>query len=146
MLVRFSVRIGSPHLQVSTIMEEKELKPLKGKKKKMYDALVSNLNVVTSAARNVGIDRTTHYLWMNNDDNYRHWVSQIDEITVDFAETSLLKQIREGNTTATIFFLKTKAKHRGYIERSEVHSTIQGLTPDTFIEAWAKAREDDEGE
>jgi hypothetical protein len=27
----------------------------------------------------------------------------------------------DGNTSATIFYLKTKGKNRGYVERSEVH-------------------------
>ena len=34
-------------------------------------------------------------------------------------EGQLLSQIRRGNITAIIFFLKTKAKHRGYVERHE---------------------------
>ena len=41
-------------------------------------------------------------------------------IALDFGETQLHAQIREGNTSATIFFLKTKGKRRGYIERSEM--------------------------
>ena len=32
----------------------------------------------------------------------------------------LHKQIKKGNTTGTIFYLKTKGKKRGYIERTEV--------------------------
>jgi len=31
-----------------------------------------------------------------------------------------LNQIREGNTSATIFYLKTKGKNRGYVERTEL--------------------------
>ena len=38
----------------------------------------------------------------------------------DFVENALHKQIRDGNVTATIFYLKTQAKHRGYVERQEL--------------------------
>jgi hypothetical protein len=40
-------------------------------------------------------------------------------MTIDFAESQLHKQIKEGSTAATIFFLKTKGKQRGYVERIE---------------------------
>jgi len=42
------------------------------------------------------------------------------EIGKDFAESALFKQIAKGNITAIIFYLKTQAKDRGYIERSEI--------------------------
>ena len=38
----------------------------------------------------------------------------------DFAESELMKLIKDGNVAATIFFLKTQGKARGYIERQEV--------------------------
>lgn len=38
----------------------------------------------------------------------------------DLAESTLIKQIRKGNMTATIFYLKTKGRDRGYIERKEL--------------------------
>lgn len=40
--------------------------------------------------------------------------------TTDFVENQLLKAIKAGNITAIIFYLKTQAKDRGYVERSEV--------------------------
>lgn len=86
------------------------------KKKAMIAALTSSLGIVSSAADSVGIGRATHYDWMNNDPKYKAEVEAISERAIDFAETSLLTQIKEKQAAATIFYLKTKGKSRGYIE------------------------------
>lgn len=89
-------------------------------KKEMLKALESSLGVVTTAARKVGVDRNSHYLWMENDAEYKASVLELQDVAIDFAESSLMNQIRKGDTTATIFFLKTKGKKRGYIENDLV--------------------------
>ena len=89
-------------------------------KKAMLDALEKSLGVVTSACKTVGVGRTTHYLWLQEDKEYKAAVEELSDVAIDFAESQLHKQIKEGNSTATIFFLKTKGKKRGYIERQEV--------------------------
>ena len=86
----------------------------------MLDALEKSLGVVTSACKTVGVGRTTHYLWMQEDKEYKAAVDELSDVAIDFAESQLHKQIKEGNSTATIFFLKTKGKKRGYVERQEV--------------------------
>ncbi len=91
----------------------------------MIDALVKHLGVVTLACKEVGISRTQHYNWYNKDKKYRKAVDDVGDVTLDFAESMLHKQIQDKDTTATIFFLKTKGKKRGYVERSELeHSGI----------------------
>ena len=91
----------------------------------MLKALEKSLGVVTLAAKEVGIDRTMHYRWMNEDSEYRKAVDDIADVALDFAESMLHKQIQDKDTTATIFFLKTKGKKRGYVERQEIdHSGI----------------------
>jgi hypothetical protein len=89
-------------------------------KRAMLDALEKSLGVVTAACKAVGIGRTTHYLWMQEDAEYKAAVDGLSDVALDFAESQLHKQIKDGSSTATIFFLKTKGKKRGYIERQEV--------------------------
>jgi hypothetical protein len=88
-------------------------------KRRMLDALEKSLGIVTTACKSAGIHRSTHYEWLIKDENYKSEVESTSEITLDFAESQLHKQINEGNTSATIFFLKTKGKKRGYVERQE---------------------------
>ena len=95
-------------------------------KKRMIESLEKSLGVVTSACKNVGISRQTHYRWLAEDEEYAENVKGIQDVALDFAESQLHKQISDGNTSATIFYLKTKGKGRGYIERSEVDHTTKG--------------------
>ena len=98
-------------------------------KKAMIEALEKSLGVVTTAAKAVGIDRSTHYDWNNNDPEYRAAVDSISDIALDFAESQLHKQIQGGEVSSTIFYLKTKGKKRGYVEKTEVeHSGELGIT------------------
>jgi hypothetical protein len=44
------------------------------------------------------------------------------ESTLDMAELQLVKQMREGNTAALIFYLKCKGKHRGFVEKAIIEN------------------------
>ena len=89
-------------------------------KKAMIEALEKSLGVVTTACKVVGIGRTQFYQWLKDDDEFAQEVDDIQNIALDFAESQLHKQIGDGSTAATIFYLKTKGKKRGYIERQEI--------------------------
>ncbi len=93
-------------------------------KTSMIEALEKSLGIVTTACKTVGIARQTHYNWMKDDEEYSNAVKSIEDIALDFAESQLHKQIRDGEVSSTIFFLKTKGKRRGYIERQEIDSNI----------------------
>ena len=108
-------------------------------KNAMLEALEKSLGVVTTACRSVGIGRTTHYLWLEQDAEYRKAVDELQNMTLDFAESQLHKQIKEGNTTATIFYLKTKGKKRGYVERQEIQ--VDGAVESKVVE-WTPAKEE----
>ena len=89
-------------------------------KKALVEALEKSLGVVSTACKAAGISRDTHYRWLKEDPEYKAQVEELSEVAVDFAESHLHKLIKEGNPAATIFFLKTKGKNRGYVERQEI--------------------------
>ena len=93
------------------------------RKEAVLEALEKSLGVVTTAVKSVGIARSTFYKWLNEDKDFATKVKEIDNITLDFAESKLHEQIDSGNTAATIFYLKTRGKKRGYIEKSELDLT-----------------------
>ena len=92
-------------------------------KKALIEALEKSLGVVTTACKQVGIDRTTFYRYYKEDQEFKKEVDDLSNVAIDFAESQLFKQIQDGNPTSTIFYLKTKAKKRGYVERQEIEHT-----------------------
>jgi hypothetical protein len=94
-------------------------------KQAMVQAMEKSLGIVTTACKSVGISRDSHYRWMRDDEEYRAQIESIESMALDLAESKLHEQILEGNTACIIFFLKTKGKRRGYVEKQEVETTIK---------------------
>ena len=104
---------------------KKRVTKVRAKKKlALLDAYDKSLGNVSTACKMVGLSRETFYRWRREDEAFQDAVNEVDEANIDFAETALLKNIREGKETSLIFYLKTKGKDRGYIERVEQEVTI----------------------
>ena len=100
-------------------------------KKAFLKAFVETFGNVSKTAEAVGIDRRTYYNWLKIDSDFSQEVKAIEpeELFLDFAESQLLKKMREGDITAIIFFLKTKGQRRGYTEKQHiVQEEKKGLT------------------
>lgn len=91
----------------------------------LLKALEKNLGVVTYACASVGVTRKTFYNYYNSDPDFKQAVDDVQEVTLDFVEHKLLTTIKENNVTSIIFYLKTKGKDRGYVERQEIRSNTQ---------------------
>ena len=89
-------------------------------KKNFLNAFDKSAANISKACEKAGICRQTYYDWMEKDKKFAQAVEEINEKMIDFAESMLKKNIAAGDNTATIFFLKTKGKKRGYVERQEV--------------------------
>jgi hypothetical protein len=108
-------------------------------KKELLQALKEAKGIVSFACDKVGLSRTTFYNYLNEDEVFKLLVEEINEEAIDFVESKLHEKIngikvmgREGvyeqppSDTAIIFYLKTKGKKRGYVERSEIDHTTKG--------------------
>lgn len=105
----------------------------------MIQAMEKSLGIVTTACRSVGVSRDTHYRWLREDSEYRQAIDSIESMALDLAESKLHQEILNGNTACIIFFLKTKGKKRGYVEKQEVETTIKapdfsGLSTDDLMD------------
>ena len=84
------------------------------------EILEKNMGLVSHACNKYGISRMTHYNWSKEYDGFKERVEEIENNNIDFAEGKLMEQMNEGNIAAILFFLKCKAKSRGYVERQEI--------------------------
>ena len=116
------------------------------KQEMFLESLRKNLFIVTSACQQSGISRTQYYQWLK-DPIFKEKVDEVIELQGDFVETQLLKRIKEGSDQSIIFYLKTKGRKRGYIDRLEIEGSfdIKGITTIELIE-YKKNEGDDKTE
>lgn len=110
----------------------------------MLEALKKTFGRVSMAAEMVGINRCTHYKWLEQDAEYKEAFEEINEAAIDFVESKLFEKItgvsvqretmagpeiyeQPPSDTAIIFYLKTKGKKRGYVEKQEIEHSGSGI-------------------
>ena len=86
----------------------------------LLQALSNTSGIVSSACKAANVSRMTYYRWYNEDPDFREKADDIKELQKDFAESLILKKMKEGDTTMIIFYAKTQMKDRGYTERKEI--------------------------
>jgi len=91
---------------------------VRGKKKEFLQKYADLAWNISYACKSVGITRATFYNWMKDEDFANEFLTLKEEIK-DYAESKLVEQVQAGNMTAIIYYLKTQAKDRGYVEKSE---------------------------
>ncbi|MGM9777760.1 MAG: phBC6A51 family helix-turn-helix protein [Prevotella sp.] len=111
------------------------------KKNTFLKFLKEGMGIVSYACDKTNISRQTFYNWKDNDDDFAQQAEDIQETTVDMAESKLLTSINEGNVAAIIFYLKTKGKKRGYVEQHDVD-----VNGNAFEKLMRETIDDDEDE
>lgn len=94
------------------------------KKKQLVAEIIRSKGFKTMACSAVGLNPRTFRQWMAEDAEFRAAID--DAVTFsreyrdDVAEQKLFSLVESGDTTATIFYAKTRLKDRGYSERYQL--------------------------
>lgn len=122
--------------------EKRKESERKEQKELFLTSIVKTMGNVSEACKQVGIHRREFYEWLSSEDEiFKTSYNDTVERSVDFVETKLMQEINDGNTTAIIFYLKTKGRDRGYIETQDLNLKgnintapaviiIEGIDPD----------------
>lgn len=74
---------------------------------------------ITATCTALGISRKTFYEWKEKKKKLAEGLEAAEEAIIDFAESKLVEHINNDDVQALIFFLRTKGKKRGYVEKTE---------------------------
>lgn len=83
----------------------------------LLDALRANEGNVTKACKAAGVDRRTYNHLLTADADFKQAVDELQESILDYVEGCLLELVAQGNRTATMFYLRTKGRRRGWTEK-----------------------------
>ncbi len=111
------------HTHAQIIQKER-----KDRKAILLKELKKTYGLITEACENLNVSRSTYYTYYNNDPEFAAQVDHIKESKTDFYETQLMKQAKQGNAASTIFYLKTQARDRGFIENPVAEEHLKALT------------------
>jgi predicted DNA-binding protein YlxM (UPF0122 family) len=89
------------------------------KKSKFIKVYFENTGNIAHICRELKMSRQTFYDWVRRDPEFATAIEDEDEAFKDFAESKLIEKINKGDTIALLFYLKCKAKDRGYVEKVE---------------------------
>jgi len=74
---------------------------------------------ISAASRACGVSRETFYVFIQTHPSIEKVLHHLREEKIDTAESVLDRAVLNGEAWAVCFYLKTQAKHRGYVERQE---------------------------
>ena len=88
---------------------------------------------VSHAAAALGISRTQLYRIINDKPTVKEALVDSREAMKDFAESKLFANIKDGKEASIFFYLKTQARHRGWVDKQEVQHSGDATSPIRFI-------------
>ena len=98
------------------------------------EAIAGSAGIVTTIAKRVGCTWHTAKKYIEKHPTVaKAYIAECETVT-DMAESNLFKAMRSGDPWALKFYLATKGKGRGYVQKSEVEMTVKEDDLDNAIE------------
>lgn|SRR3990167_1003026 len=89
------------------------------------EAIKDSRGFVTTVAKRLGCQRNQVYRMLRDYPTVRQAMDDEREKLKDFAESKLFKMIDDEVPAAVLFYLKTQARDRGYIEKQQLDIAVK---------------------
>jgi hypothetical protein len=100
-------------------------------RKRAFLAAFAECRSVTEAAHAAGIDRTSHYVWLANDERYAEAFAIADDIAIETVEREARRRAIEGVLEAVYFQGKVVGYQHRYSDNLLMF-LLKGARPDTY--------------
>lgn len=112
--------------------------PAKGKHIRLSSRIKKNIAIevckkslgnISDICEKAEISRKTFYKWRKEDKKFAQAIDELEipESILDFAESALYKNVREGNQRAIEYLLNNKGKSRGYSQQQGFEQAIKNI-------------------
>ena len=98
---------------------------------KLIKAIDGSGGFITTIAQRLKVARQTVYTALEKYPTAKQAIADEKDKLKDMAEGAMMQKIKAGDNTMIIFYLKTQAKDRGYIERQQIDNTHTVTNPIT---------------
>lgn len=116
-------REQNPILKMELLLDQYGMKT---RQQLFLHALTTSSFNLSAACRKVNVSMRLFNTWVRDDPNFAELVKEIDIHKGNFFEEALFKLVRKGDAPAIIFANKTFNKGRGYNEKIETSTTVNG--------------------
>jgi predicted transcriptional regulator len=101
------------------------------------NAVVGSAGILSNIAKRLNVTRSAVTQYVARNPDVLELLKEEDEGINDLAEVKLINKINDGDMRAIRFRLRTKAKHRGYIETQNINTNVKAeITANDFMQAW----------
>ena len=87
---------------------------------------------LAAIARHLGVSREAIYKVVRTSPTLQGALTEARETMDDMVESVLYKKVLEGSTPELLFYARTRLRHRGYTEHTEVAAAMVGVTVDDW--------------